>query len=139
MLAGCAGGLRFAARLPPELPDLHGWEKSSGHAELEGPRRTIDYVLYVSPQRPSVYSVTRYRVSEPGRAGATHEKLQWDRDGRDVRRYECASDESGGSRPCRWREFSPGSREYDGELSTIVAVYFLHAELLNRREARRDR
>jgi len=131
LLAACAsGGHRFTARLPHGLPDISRWEKSAGSAEFKAPDRSLEYELYVAPQRPSVYSVTRYRVREAGAVPA-NEKLQWDRDGRDVRRYECVAD--AGDAACRWREFSHGSKEYDGELSTLVAVYFLHAELLHRR------
>ena len=131
LLAACAsGGHRFEVRLPPELPDISRWERSAGRAQLGAPGGSVDYELYVSPARPSVYSVTRYRLSDAA-AGPANEKLQWDRDGRDVRRYECVPD--AGAAACRWQEFAHGSREYNGELSTLVAVYFLHAELLHRR------
>lgn len=132
----CAGGVRFETRLPPELPDISRWETSSGSAELTEPRRTVQYELFVSPKRPSVYSVTRYRVLEHELPSHSYEKLQWDKDGRDVRRYECAPAPTGLG-PCRWREYRRGSAEYDGEMGTVMAVYFLHAELLQRRDAAR--
>jgi hypothetical protein len=129
LLAACAsGGARFEVRLPPELPDVSRWELSSGRAEMAA-QRSVDYELYVSPERPSVYSVTRYRERQAS------EKLQWDRDGRDVRRYECVPNEAAAGAPCRWREFARGTSEYDGELRTLTAVYFLHAARLHGREA----
>lgn len=134
LAAACAGSVRFAPRLPPGLPDVSGWQRSSGRAELREPRRTIEYELYVSPGRPSVYSLTRYRVTERELPAHPYEKLQWDRDGRDVRRYECVP-QAAASEPCTWHEYLRGSAAYDAELGTIVAVYFLHAELLRGRES----
>lgn len=134
----------FAAALPAELPDVTGWEKSIGSAELENPRRSVAYELFVHPDRPAVYSVTRYRIRllTQGDVAARHgqdEKLQWDRDGKDVRRYTCETPAEATSQPCRWRELARGSAEFDLEMPAILSVYALHAHLLSEREAGRLR
>jgi hypothetical protein len=134
--AACRSASAFSTRLPAALPDLHAWERSSGHAEFDAPPATMDYELYVSPARPGVYSVTRYRVSRgtPGKAFLPGvEKLQWDRDGHDVRRYECLPRSGAGEAACAWHELAHGSAAYDAELPTLLAVYSLHANLLHRR------
>ncbi len=130
----------FVAGFPPALPELAGWERSSGSAAFEDPRRAVDYELYVAPARPGVYSVTRYRVryADPGAQAASgtsaSEKVQWDRDGRDVRRFECLSSPSRGG-DCVWQELLRGSRAFDKETPAVIQIYALHAFLLNRREA----
>jgi hypothetical protein len=133
----CAGSVRFSPRLPDGVPDVSRWQKSSGSAELGSPRVTIDYELYVSPARPAVYSLTRYRITPRQASQRQYEKLQWDKDGREVHRYECAPVAPGRAHPCRWREFAKGSAEYDGELGGLLSVYSLHSSLLWRREDRR--
>ncbi len=77
----CAGSLRFSPRLPEGVPDVSRWEKSSGSAETASPRVTIEYELYVSPARPAVYSLTRYRITPAKASQPPYEKLQWDKDG----------------------------------------------------------
>ncbi|MGE0455360.1 MAG: hypothetical protein AB7O37_15350 [Vicinamibacteria bacterium] len=130
----------FVAGFPPGLPELAGWERSSGSAAFEDPRRRVDYELYVAPARPGAYSVTRYRVryADPGVQAASgitpSEKVQWDRDGRDVRRFECIA-----SPPqrdgCAWQELFRGSLAFDKETPALLQIYALHVFLLNRREA----
>jgi len=142
-LAAACGTAGFAAALPPGLPDVTGWERSAGSAELENPRRSVAYELLVHPDRPAVYSVTRYRTRLAAQDGAGgpgwHEKLQWDRDGKDVRRYTCEKPAGATRRPCRWREFARGSAEYDLEMPVILSIYALHARLLSERDAGRLR
>jgi hypothetical protein len=123
LLACCTSGARFAAELPRGVPDISGWERKAGRTTCVNPAGVIDYQLFVSPSRPSLYSVTRYRVTLDSRRLPENEKLQWDRDGVDVRRYECRQGASD-AEPCQWREFPRGSREYDAELGALVAVYF---------------
>ena len=132
----CAGSVRFSPRLPEGVPDVSRWEKSSGSAETESPRSTIEYELYVSPARPAVYSLTRYRITPKQASQLPQEKLQWDKDGREVHRYECAPEKPGRALPCRWREYAKGSAEYVDELGGLLSVYNLHAALLWRREGR---
>jgi hypothetical protein len=136
IMAACRSG-GFAPVLPPALPDVSAWEKSSGRADFDDPPGSVEYELYVAPHRQGVYSVTRYRIT-PGRGAASeHEKLQWDEDGRKVHRYACVPQPHGGA--CRWQEFAKGSLEYDRELPSLLAVYRLHALLLRQRDARRAR
>jgi len=130
----------FVAGFPPDLPELAGWERSSGSAAFEDPRRSVDYELYVAPARTGAYSVTRYRVRYADRDAqaasgiSSSEKVQWDRDGRDVRRFECIS-----SPPrrdgCVWQELFRGSPAFDRETPAVIQIYALHSFLLNRREA----
>ena len=133
----CAGFARFSPRLPDGVPDVSRWERSRGSVEIGTPLYKIDYELYVSPLRPAVYSLTRYRFTRKDARQPAHEKLQWDKDGREVHRYECAPEAPSRAHPCRWREFAHGSAEYDGELGSLLSVYNLHASLLNQREAGR--
>lgn len=134
----------FSAGLPAGLPDVTGWEKSSGSAELSNPRRSVDYELFVHPDRPAVYSIIRYRIRllTPGATvpqSDRNEKLQWDRGGADVRRYMCEPGQGAPSESCRWRELARGSAEYDIEMPQIISIYWLHARLLREREAGRLR
>jgi hypothetical protein len=141
LCSGC-GGSTFVATLPQGLPDLRTWEKSTGWAELDSPRRTVEYELYVGPQRQGVYSVTRYRITikdphEQRKSGITPiEKLQWDLDGRDVRRFECAPP-SGRGAHCTWKQIPTGSPEYLREMPVLLSVYGLHRRLLYERDERR--
>jgi hypothetical protein len=145
LLPACRSAARFAPSLPPGLPDLRTWEKSEGVAELDNPRRVVEYELYVGPVRQGVYGVTRYRITladpEARRASnlSANEKLQWDVDGREVRRFECLSEREGRGAPCRWAEYARGSAEYDAEMRPLLSVYALHAALLRRRDAEQGR
>jgi len=134
----------FATALPVGLPDMTGWEKSAGSAEFENPRRSVAYEVFVHPDRPAVYSVTRYRIRllTPDAAAERlgwDEKLQWDRDGKDVRRFRCEAPAGSASQRCRWRELPRGSAEYDLEMPAILSIYALHARLLAERDAGRLR
>jgi len=123
--------------LPAALPDISGWERSAGYAELQDPARSFEYELYVDPAYGAKYSVTRYRIhvddpEEARKADITDtEKLQWDVDGRTLRRFECRPVAHG---PCVWVEFEFDSPEYRRELKPIFAVYALHRRLLHERE-----
>lgn len=125
--------------LPAAIPDISTWERSSGFAEFDAPKRRFEYELYVDPERGASYAVTRYwiHVDDPAegrKADITDtEKLQWDVDGRTLRRFECRPDPSGG--PCVWVEFEFDSPEYRRELKPILAVYSIHRNLLREREA----
>lgn len=129
--------MRFTPHLPDGVPDVSRWEKATGSAELGEPRYLVEYELYVSPTRSGVYGLTRYRFSRVGAAQPASEKLQWDRDGRDVRRYECAPSDAAHRQPCQWRELPRGSAEYIGELGSLMSVYNLHVVLLRQRDDRR--
>jgi hypothetical protein len=130
----------LVAHLPDALPDISGWERSSGFAEFDAPRRSFEYELYVDPARGATYAVTRYwiRVDDPEerrKADITDtEKLQWDVDGRKLRRFECRPDPGGGA--CMWVEFEFDSPEYRRELKPVLAIYALHRKLLHERDDR---
>jgi len=137
--AGCAS-TGLANHLPQGLPDVSGWEHSSGRVEFDNPRRTLEYELIVNPERPGVYSIARYRIRLLQREAAAStladaEKLQWDRDGVDVRRYVCEPNRTAWG--CHWRELARHGREYDLEMPTLLSLYALHARLLNERDAGR--
>jgi len=141
----CRSASRFTAALPPGLPDVRAWDKSEGTAELDDPRRLVEYELYVGPVRPGVYGVTRYRITlaDPEARRTTgltaNEKLQWDVDGGEVRRFECLAERDNRRAPCRWKEYARGSAEYDAEMRPLLSIYALHAALLRRRDAERGR
>jgi hypothetical protein len=127
--------------LPAILPDISTWERSSGAADFDSPKRRFEYELYVDPARGASYAVTRYRIhvddpDERRRADLTDtEKLQWDVDGRRLRRFECRP--VAGGADCVWFEMAFDSTEYRRELQPILAVYAMHRNLLFEREQRR--
>jgi hypothetical protein len=135
-LFACASRARFGP-LPAGLPDVSRWETSSGSFEFPNPPTLLEYQLFVAPWRPAVYSVTRYRFTPKGAKDIVHEKLQWDRNGVDVRRYECVPEDKARSLPCRWQELPRGSSAYNNELMPLLSVYDTHAKLLAMREAGR--
>ena len=142
-LLACVGcGLsasRFSYTLPADIPSLEGWEKSEARAELDGPSRVVEYQLFVRPGRGATYEVIRYRITyadpdESVRAGyAPNERLQWDLNGRTLRRFELVPTAQG----AHWEELSRGSQRYSRETGVILGLMGLHRELLFLRDARR--
>jgi hypothetical protein len=131
--------LPFTASLPSGVPDLHGWEKVAGAADLVEPPLRVEYEFYVNPVRPGLYELIRYRVTLPlgTRLAANYpalEKVQWQRGARDLRRFECRP-AAARSAPCRWRELPPGSEAYEREVSVIVWLYGLHNRMTHQRLA----
>lgn len=124
---------------PEGLPDTTGWETSRGAAEFASPNHSVEYELYVSPERQGVYTVARYRIrfddaDERKRQGiAATEKLQWDVDGRTVHRYECVGAFSA-QEPCAWRQLAFGTPEFEQETANLLRVYALHRRLLHERD-----
>ena len=100
---------QFSKKVPMAIPSVQDWERITGDQTFESPRVAVQYEFYVNPARPAAYEVVRYRVTDlgPVRQGKsrypTTEKLQWDRDGRDVRRFECVENAAGGA-GCAWEE-----------------------------------
>jgi hypothetical protein len=137
LLLGCRSSGGFVTYLPAALPDVSRWQKMSGSAEIKNPDGRLEYELFVNPLRLGQYSVSRYRLSLRNQEGrdaypsSDNEKLQWDRDGSDVRRFEC----NGGGRNCAWRELPKGLAAYDSEMPALLRTYALHAEVLRRRDA----
>ena len=124
----------FVRAVPDGLPDFRGWERISGDVQLTSPRVTVQYEFFVNPERPVIYEIVRYRVVEmdavEGRRYAASEKLQWDRNGRDLRRFECADSPGGG---CAWREMARTGEEYRGEAPVLLWLYGLHSRLVRDR------
>lgn len=121
----------FTPRTPEGVPSVRGWERITGDFEFETPRLSVQYEFYVNPARPAVYEVVRYRIVEMGavaesRRYAVTEKLQWDRDGRDLRRFECVPRAGGG---CSWREMEKGGKDYLREVPVLLWLYGLHRNL----------
>ena len=135
--AGCAAASAFSSTLPAALPNLDGWEKRAARANLDHPSRIIEYELFVRPGREATYEVIRYRIRYPGRqeradgADSTNEKLQWDLNGRTLRRFELVPGEGG----ARWEELSAGSDRYARETAVILTLLSLHRKLLGLRSA----
>lgn len=118
---------QFASEAPAVVPSTEGWERISGDLEFEKPRMAVRYEFYVNPRRPMIYEVVRYRVTEitpgTGARGRVREKLQWDRDGRDLRRFECFRQ---GDDACAWKEMEKGGDAYLGEVALLMQLYNGH-------------
>jgi hypothetical protein len=134
--AAPAGG--FVDHLPEGVPDLGRLSKASGSAELEN-GTSLEYELYYDTRRGN-YEIIRYRVSgwDGGGEGpySANERLQWQAQVKDVRRYECEPSASGG---CRWRELARSGAEYRREVRIVMWVLGLHNRLLHEREEGRRR
>jgi hypothetical protein len=134
--AACGSAARFSYPLPAGVPSTEGWEMSEARAELDHPRRIVEYQLFVSPRRSATYEVIRYRIrySDPAESErlkhTANEQLQWDLDGRTLRRFELMPDEQG----ARWEELAAGSERFRRQTPAILSLLFLHRELLARRE-----
>jgi hypothetical protein len=132
-----AGDSTFTSRVPDGLPDFRNWERIVGDLEFASPRIAVQYEFFVNPERPATYEVVRYRVIQidapEDRRYRSTEKLQWDRDGRDVRRFECAAERSGA---CGWRELEKGSNDYLVQVPVVMWLYGLHRQHI-REDARR--
>lgn len=137
--AGCAAASAsaFSPTLPAALPNLDGWEKRAARAALDDPSRIVEYELFVRPGREATYEVIRYRIRYPAgwaRADGVYsanEKLQWDLNGRTLRRFELVPGEGG----ARWEELSAASDRYARETSVILSLLSLHRKLLGLRSA----
>ena len=119
----------FAETVPEVVPSVTGWERITGDVELQQPRVMVQYEFYVNPQRPAIYEVVRYRVTEldprrktKGRYPTT-ERLQWDRDGRDLRRFECVGQASAA---CVWQEMTKGGDEYIRQVPLLISLFDAH-------------
>jgi hypothetical protein len=134
---GCASASSFSPTLPVGVPSVAGWEKSEARAELERPRRTVEYQLFVRPGREATYEVIRYRVTysdarERARVAYTpNERLQWDLNGRTLRRFELVP----GAEGARWEELAVGSERFTRETGVILSLMSLHRELLHLRDS----
>jgi hypothetical protein len=122
---------QFSKKVPMAIPSVQGWERITGDLEFESPRVAVQYEFYINPARPAAYEVVRYRVTDLGPARTdkprypTTEKLQWDRDGRDVRRFECVEN-SAGEAGCAWQEMEKGGADYLREVPVLLWLYGAH-------------
>jgi hypothetical protein len=133
-----AGLPQFTPAVPAGIPPMGGWERIAGELEFESPRLSVQYEFWVNPERPAIYELVRYRVVEmgpvaPGRAYPVTEKLQWDRDGRDIRRFECVAEPGGG---CAWREMAKGGQDYVREVPVVMWLYGVHRRVAGDRARR---
>lgn len=119
----------FSHDAPGVVPSTRGWERISGDVEFDTPRIAVRYEFLVNPERPLIYEIVRYRVTRLGGADGArtdgNEKLQWDRDGRDLRRFECLS-HGPADRPCAWREMDKDAAEYRDEVPMLLKIYAAH-------------
>jgi hypothetical protein len=132
---------QFSKKVPESVPSVEGWERIAGDLELDNPRVAIQYEFYVNPERQAIYEVVRYRVTdlsplgEGGKRPAATEKLQWDLDGRDVRRFECVANAPGRGAGCTWQEMEKGGADYIREVPLLLQLYAAHNWLSKRRAA----
>ena len=130
--ASCGSSSTFSRTLPTGVPSLEGWEKNEARAELERPSCIVEYQLFVRPERGGTYEVIRYRITyvdpdESLRLGyAANERLQWDLNGRTLRRFELVPTAQG----ARWEELSSGSQRFSRETGVILGLMGLHRKLL---------
>ena len=120
----------FSQVVPRGIPSVRGWERITGDVEFESPRVAVQYEFYINPARPGAYEVVRYRVTDLSAGGvdrprhAATEKLQWDLNGRDVRRFQCLSDAGGDG--CAWQEMEKGGADYLREVPVLLRLYGAH-------------
>jgi len=117
----------FSRAAPKSIPSVAGWQRITGDLELQRPHVSVQYEFYVNPDRPVIYEVVRYRVTRlgPGTDGlSSNEKIQWDRDGRDLRRFECVLDDA--AHGCAWQEMEKGGRDYVDEVPMLMQLYAAH-------------
>lgn len=121
---------QFSDKVPMAVPSVEGWERIVGDLELGSPPVAVQYEFYVNPARPAIYEVVRYRVTDRGPVPKdktrypTTEKLQWDRDGRDLRRFECLPRAAGAG--CVWHEMEKGGADYAREVPVLLWLYGAH-------------
>jgi hypothetical protein len=131
--------LQFAKHVPAAIPSVVGWERITGDLVLQDPRVEVQYEFYVNPARPAAYEVVRYRVTDHGPVPKgrtrypTTEKLQWDRDGRDVRRFECVANAAAEGAGCAWKELEKGGADYTREVPVLLWLYGVHHKTLRNR------
>ena len=133
------GVAQFSSKVPVAIPSVQGWERITGDLEVVSPRVDVQYEFYVNPARQAAYEVVRYRVTDrdPNRKGNRYpatEKLQWDRDGRDVRRFECVASAPAGP-GCAWEEMEKGSPDYLREVPVLLWLYGEHQKAMKQRRA----
>jgi hypothetical protein len=122
---------QFSKSVPQTIPSVRGWERITGDLVFEDPRVAVQYEFYVNPARPAIYEVVRYRVTDLGPVRTdkarypTTEKLQWDRDGRDLRRFECVA-ASAAEAGCSWQEMEKGGAHYLREVPVLLWLYGAH-------------
>ena len=135
LLAASPPELTFTRELPPGVPELARWSKSSG--SVEDGASSLKYELYYDPNRAN-YEVIRYRITGwnggQGPAYSSNERLQWQAAQKDLRRFECEPRGSGG---CSWRELTKDTPEYRREVPVIMRVLSVHNRLLRDRERRK--
>jgi hypothetical protein len=129
---------QFSKSVPEAIPSVLGWERITGDLEFEKPRVAVQYEFYVNPARPAIYEVVRYRVTDLGPVPKdrvrypTTEKLQWDRDGRDLRRFECVENAAKGA-GCAWHEMEKGGADYVREVPVLLWLYNAHNKVVQSR------
>jgi hypothetical protein len=129
---------QFSEKVPMAVPSVEGWERIAGDLEFASPHVAVQYEFYVNPARPAVYEVVRYRITSlgPGRKGEPRypstEKLQWDRNGRDLRRFECVRAAADGA-SCSWHEMEKGGADYLREVPVLLWLYGAHHKRMNDR------
>ena len=130
-------GIALGSSLPEGVPSVAGWERVAGEADFTNPDFSVRYEFFVRPGRAGAYEVVRYRFEGPGATGfALHERLQWDKDGREVHRYECRPAEPPDvGDGCAWREPPRDSQSYRNEVRVVLWLYDLHRRLREARDA----
>jgi hypothetical protein len=128
---------QFSEKVPMAVPSVEGWERIVGDLELARPHVAVQYEFYVNPARPGTYEVVRYRVTDLGPVPKdktrypTTEKLQWDRDGRDLRRFECVERVASGP-GCAWHEMEKNGADYAREVPVLLWLYGAHNQASRR-------
>lgn len=133
VLVAASPAAQFTKHLPQGVPDLAGFSKASGSAELDN-GGSLEYELYYRPDRAN-YEIIRYRVTGvadggDGRPYSPNERLQWQAQVKELRRYECEP----AAGDCRWRELPRDGEDYRREVGVVLKVLDLHRRLLFERE-----
>ena len=138
------GDLSLAPAFPPGVPEVAGWERIEGEADLADPDLSVRYEFYVRPGRLASYEVVRYHFAGPAaQQYGLYERLQWDVDGRVLHRYECRVPEKppegratrAGEGACEWRELARETQAFQSGTGVLLWLYGLHRRLLAERDA----
>jgi hypothetical protein len=107
---------------------MSGWERMAGEGRSGG--ALIQYEMYVAPDRPALYAITRFRVTQKDEAQPRNEFLIWNSRPGQLVPLRCFERIRDGRVPegWEWRVVPQGTDDYRTAMFTAMRVYALHQE-----------